>query len=82
MPSEPGAKARRHGLIPPFMSAVAEAVLELPAAGEDLRLGGANALAEYYLGHRISVDLDFFAMEAAASKRSRTNSLIGSPPTE
>jgi hypothetical protein len=46
------------------MSAVAEAVLELPAAGEDLRLGGANALAEYYLGHRISVDLDFFAMEA------------------
>lgn len=45
------------------MADVAEAVLDLPSAGDDLRLGGANALAEYYLGHRLSVDLDFFAME-------------------
>jgi Nucleotidyl transferase AbiEii toxin, Type IV TA system len=46
------------------MSAVAEAVMDLPAAADDLRLGGANALAEFYIGHRLSVDLDFFAMEA------------------
>jgi hypothetical protein len=46
------------------MSDVAEAVLDLPAAGDDLRLGGANALGEFYLGHRLSVDLDFFAMES------------------
>ncbi len=38
--------------------------MDLPAADDDLRLGGANALSEFYIGHRLSVDLDFFAMEA------------------
>ena len=46
------------------MYAVTEAVMHLPAAADDLRLGGANALAEFYIGHRQSIDLDFFAMEA------------------
>lgn len=44
------------------MADVARAVLETPGADDDLRLGGANALSEFYLGHRLSADLDFFAM--------------------
>src|SRR5258708_25164080 len=62
------------------MSAVAEAVMDLPAAGDDLRLGGANALGEFYLGHRLSVDLDFFAMDAGrvdAVSRELTDRLPG-----
>ena len=45
------------------MADVARAVIDTPGAGNDLRLGGANALSEFYLGHRLSADLDFFAME-------------------
>jgi len=45
------------------MADVTEAIMRSPAADDDLRLGGANALAEFYLGHRVSLDLDFFALE-------------------
>ena len=59
----PGPKAHRHGLIPEFMAEIARVVIGTSAAADDLRLGGANALAEFYLGHRLSLDLDFFAMD-------------------
>lgn len=39
------------------MADVARAVIDTPRAGNDLRLGGANALSEFYLGHRLSADL-------------------------
>jgi hypothetical protein len=63
MPSKPGLEPQRHHLIPRLMSDVTDVVMGVSAAGDDLRLGGASALGEFYLGHRISLDLDFFAME-------------------
>ena len=62
VPSVLGPRPRRHGVITELMADVARAVLDTPGAGDDLRLGGANALSEFYLGHRLSADLDFFAM--------------------
>ena len=56
---------RRHGIITPFQEEVLQAVLSIPEA-ESFALAGGTALSEYYLGHRLSEDLDIVSFEADA----------------
>lgn len=54
------------------LSAFQREVLEAFFAREqDVFLTGGAALAEYYLGHRTTDDLDLFTTSAAAFERSR-----------
>jgi len=47
------------GLLTPIQKAFLQAFAQLPDQGQFYLTGG-TALAEYYLGHRLSFDLDFF----------------------
>jgi hypothetical protein len=55
---------RGRGLLTPIQRAFVEAFARLPEQ-ERFYLAGGTALAEFYLGHRLSFDLDFFTPEAA-----------------
>jgi hypothetical protein len=55
---------RGKGLLTPIQRAFVEAFARLPEQ-ERFYLAGGTALAEFYLGHRLSFDLDFFTPEAA-----------------
>lgn len=48
-----------HGLLSPIQKAFIQIFIQLPDQ-EQFYLTGGTALAEYYLGHRVSYDLDFF----------------------
>jgi hypothetical protein len=50
-----------HNLLTPFQRAVLNAVATNRAAA-DFALAGGTAIAEFYLGHRHSDDLDFFSL--------------------
>ncbi|HNR02626.1 MAG TPA: nucleotidyl transferase AbiEii/AbiGii toxin family protein [Anaerolineaceae bacterium] len=50
---------RAHGLLSPIQKTFIHIFLQLPDQ-EHFYLTGGTALAEYYLGHRLSYDLDFF----------------------
>lgn len=52
------------GLLTPIQRAFLKAFAELPDQAQ-FYLAGGTALAEYYLGHRLSFDLDLFTGEAA-----------------
>ncbi len=54
---------RGRGLLAPIQRAFLEAFAHLPDQ-ERFYLAGGTALAEFYLGHRLSFDLDFFTPEA------------------
>jgi hypothetical protein len=54
---------RGKGLLTPIQRAFIEAFAGLPDA-EAFYLAGGTALAEYYLGHRLSFDLDMFTGES------------------
>ena len=56
---------RKHGIITPFQEDVLRAIFSIPEA-EQFALAGGTALSEYYLGHRLSEDLDIFSFEADA----------------
>ncbi len=54
---------RGKGLLTPVQSSFMAQFATLPDQ-EQFYLAGGTALAEYYLGHRLSFDLDFFTGEA------------------
>jgi hypothetical protein len=56
---------RRHGILTPFQEEALRAVFRMPEA-EPFAIAGGTALSEYYLGHRLSEDLDIFSFEADA----------------
>lgn len=55
---------RGKGLLTPIQRAFLAAFMRLPDHAH-FYLAGGTALAEYYLGHRLSFDLDLFSAEAA-----------------
>lgn len=59
---KPLLEARAHGIITPLQRAVLDAVFESTLARNAFALAGGTALAEYYFGHRLSVDLDIFGL--------------------
>lgn len=56
---------RKHGILTPFQEEALQAVFSIPEA-ESFALAGGTALSEYYLGHRLSEDLEIFSFEADA----------------
>ena len=54
---------RGRGLLTPIQRSFISEFASLPDQ-EQFYLAGGTALAEYYLGHRLSFDLDFFTAEA------------------
>ncbi len=56
---------RKHGIITQFQEEALQAVFSISEA-ESFALAGGTALSEYYLGHRLSEDLDLFSFEADA----------------
>jgi hypothetical protein len=54
---------RGKGLLTPIQCAFVQAFARLPDQ-ERFYLADGTALAEFYLGHRLSFDLDFFTPEA------------------
>ena len=54
---------RGEGLLTPIQRSFISEFASLPDQ-EQFYLAGGTALAEYYLGHRLSFDLDFFTAEA------------------
>ena len=55
---------RGKGLLTPLQCTFVQAFARLPEQ-ERFYLAGGTALAEYYLGHRLSFDIDFFTPESA-----------------
>ena len=53
---------RAHGLLSPIQKTFIHIFLQLPDQ-EHFYLTGGTALAEYYLGHRLSYDLDFYCFD-------------------
>jgi hypothetical protein len=56
---------RKHRIITRFQEEALQAVFSIPEA-ESFALAGGTALSEYYLGHRLSEDVDLFSFEAEA----------------
>ncbi len=53
---------RRHGIVSPRLASVLDVLPDLLEAAEGWAVMGGTALAEYYLGHRESEDLDLFTL--------------------
>jgi hypothetical protein len=56
---------RSHGIMAPFQEEALSTVFRMPES-EPFAIGGGSALSEYYLGHRLSEDLDILSFEADA----------------
>lgn len=57
---------RRRGVVAPSVAALLDVVPEFLEPAEGWALMGGTALAEYYLGHRDSEDVDLFTLTAPA----------------
>ena len=62
---------RKHGVVSPEVVAAIEAFFAL-SDWEGLWLSGGTCLAEYYFGHRVSVDIDLFTADDDLFRAART----------